>query len=75
MFFVRETSRFYTIAHTMIRQRGVQPRRAYVLYLFDDTDSNPKAMLPLLKYVLEHGRTRSSAWQREVARATGLFID
>lgn len=71
----RETARHHVITHTLIKKPGFSDRRAYVLYVFDDITSVPQAMLPLVDYVLEHGRTRSSAWQREVASATGLFVD
>jgi hypothetical protein len=49
-------------------------RRIYVLYVFDDA-GKPTALMPLVKYVLNYVRQRSFAWQREVTRSTGLFID
>lgn len=71
----RETARYHTVVHTLIRRAGRSDARIYVLYLLTEDAAAPMAMLPLVEYVLEHGRTRSLAWQRELARAVGLFVD
>lgn len=71
----KETARFHTVAHTLIRKPGLPDRRAYVLYVLEGDDYRPQALLPLVEYTLEQGRSRSTAWQRELARAVGLFID
>lgn len=70
----REVARHHLVVHTIIRKLGIAERRAYVLYTLEE-NADPQPMLPLVDYVLEHGRTRSLGWQREVVRATGLFID
>ena len=71
----KEIARFHTVAHTLIRKPGLPDRRAYVLYVLDDDDCRPQAFLPLVEYILDQGRSRSIAWQRELARAVGLFVD
>lgn len=71
----KETARFHTITHTLIRKPGRPDRRAYVLYVLEGEDCRPQAFLPLVEYVLAQGRSRSTAWQRELARAVGLFVD
>lgn len=71
----RETARYHTVTYTTIRLAGRPDRRAYVLYVLNGDQCIPEAMMPLVEYVLEHGRTRSLAWQRELTRAVGLFID
>lgn len=70
----RETALHHLVVYTLIRKPGVNDRRAYVLYLIQDGRA-PQPLLPLVDFILGHGRTRSLAWQREVARATGKFID
>lgn len=70
----REIARFHTVVYTRVAKTGYRDRRIYVLYVIDD-DGVPSALMPLVEYILEHGRRRSLAWQREVSRATGLFID
>lgn len=70
----RETAKFHTVAHTLIRKTGLPERRIYVLYVLD-SEGRPIALRQLAEYFLEHGRTRSPSWQRDVARAVGLFID
>lgn len=71
----RETARSHVVVHTLIRRAGMADARIYVLYLLTDDGAAPAAMLPLVEYVLEHGRTRSLAWQRELTRAVGLLVD
>lgn len=71
----KEIAKFHTIAHTLIRKIGVPEHRIYVLYTFDMNGFAPVALVQLVEYFLEHGRSRSSSWQRDVARAVGLFID
>lgn len=71
----RETARYHIVAHTLIRKPGMLDKRIYVLYILSGEEFIPTAMIPLIEYVLEHGRSRSLAWQRELARATGLFVD
>lgn len=71
----RETARYHTVAYTLIRFAERLDKRIYVLYIFSDVDKTPVALRPLLDYVLEHGRTRSIAWQRELTRSVGLFVD
>lgn len=71
----RETALHHTVAYTTIRRPGASEKRIYVLYILDDEHCVPVAMLPLVEYVLEYGRTRSLAWQRELTRAVGLLID
>lgn len=70
----REIARFHTVVYTRVVKPGCRDRRVYVLYVVTD-DGAASALMPLVEYVLEHGRRRSLAWQREVTRATGLFID
>ncbi|GGC23896.1 gamma-mobile-trio recombinase GmtY [Pseudoduganella buxea] len=70
----REIARFHTVVHTRVATPGYRDRRIFVLYVLDDA-GKPAALMPLVEYVLEHGRRRSLAWQREVTRSTGLFID
>lgn len=71
----KEVARYHTVAYTLIRKLGLPERRVYVLYVLDRDDCRPQAMLPLVEYFLEQGRARSIAWQREMARAIGLFVD
>lgn len=71
----REIARFHTVAHTLIRKSGLLDKRIYVLYLLSGEECTPTAMIPLVDYILEHGRTRSPAWQRELTRAVGLLVD
>lgn len=71
----RETARYHTVVHTLIRRAGRPDIKIYVLYLLSLDGVPPMAMQPLIEYVLEHGRTRSLAWQREVTRSVGLFVD
>lgn len=71
----RETARYHSVVHTLVRRPGRPDTRIYVLYLFAVSEETPTAMQPLVEYVIEHGRTRSLAWQREVARAVGLLVD
>lgn len=71
----KETARYHTIAHTLIRKLGLPDRRAYVLYVLEGEDCRPQAFLPQVEYVLEQGRSRSNAWQRELSRAVGLLVD
>lgn len=71
----RETARYHTVTYTTIRLAGRPDRQAYVLYVLNGEQCIPEAMMPLVEYVLEHGRTRSLAWQRELTRAVGLFVD
>lgn len=70
----REIARFHTVVHAQVLTPGYRDRRIYVLYVLDDA-GKPTALMPLVEYVLGHGRRRSLAWQREVTRSTGLFID
>lgn len=70
----REIARFHTIVYTRIAKSGCRDRCIYVLYVIGD-DGIPIALRPLVEYILEHGRRRSLAWQREVTRSAGLFID
>lgn len=70
----REIARFHSVIYTRVTKPGCRDRRIYALYVLDDA-GNPSALLPLVDYILEHGRRRSLAWQREVTRSTGLFID
>lgn len=71
----KEIPRFHSIAHTLIKRSGVSDRRQFVLYVLEGVDCQPKVFMPLVDYFIDHGRSRSSGWQREVARAVGLFID
>ncbi|MFB9127789.1 site-specific integrase [Paraburkholderia dipogonis] len=75
MAFRRETARFHTVVHTLVQRAGRPDTRIYVLYLLTGKSGAPEAMLPLVEFVIEHGRTRSLAWQRELARAVGLLVD
>ena len=70
----REIARFHTVVHARVVTPSYPDRRIYVLYVMDDA-GKPTALMPLVEYVLNHGRRRSLAWQREVTRSTGLFID
>lgn len=70
----REIARFHTVVYTEVVTPGYRDRRIYVLYVLDDA-GKPTALMPLVEYLLGHGRRRSLAWQREVTRSTGLFID
>jgi len=70
----REIARFHTVVHTRVAKPGYRDRRIYVLYVLDDA-GKPTAFMPLVEYILDHGRRRSLAWQREFTRSTGLFID
>lgn len=70
----REIARFHTVVYTRVAKTGYRDRRIYVLYVIG-YDGVPTALMPLVEYTLEHGRRRSLAWQREVTRATGLFVD
>ncbi|MGC0155249.1 hypothetical protein ACPRNU_22545 [Chromobacterium vaccinii] len=71
----KEIARHHAVAHTLICKPGLPDRRAYVLYVLEGEDCRPQAFLPLVDYVLNQGRSRSTAWQRELARAVGLFVD
>lgn len=71
----RETSIHHIVAHTLIRRPGLLDKRIYVLYILAGEEQIPTAVIPLVEYILEHGRTRSLAWQRELVRAIGLFVD
>ena len=71
----RETAKFHTVALTLVRKPGLPDRRMYVLYTLPGKDGAPIALQQLAEYFIEHGRTRSPAWQRDVARSVGLFID
>lgn len=71
----KEIARFHAVTHTLIRKPGLPDRRAYVLYVLEGVDCQPQAFLPLVEYILDQGRSRSNAWQRELARAVGLFVD
>lgn len=75
MTFRRETARYHTVVHTLVRRAGQSDTRIYVLYVLTGEGSTPQAMRPLVEYVIEHGRTRSMAWQRDLARAVGLLVD
>lgn len=71
----KEIARYHTVTHTLIRKPGLPDRRAYVLYVLVGENCRPQAFLPLVEYVLDQGRSRSNAWQRECSRAVGLFVD
>ncbi len=71
----RETARYHTVVHTLIRRAGRADTRIYVLYLLTEEAAEPAAMQPLVEYVLDYGRTRSLAWQRELTRSVGLLVD
>lgn len=71
----RETAKFHTVALTLIRKPGLSERRIYVLYTLSENAGAPVAFRQLAEYFLEHGRTRSPSWQRDVARAVGLLLD
>lgn len=71
----RETARYHTIASTLIKRSGLPSRRIYVLYILTDHEGSTAPMLPLIKYILENASSRSLAWQRELCRVVGLFID
>lgn len=71
----RETAKFHTIALTLVRRLGLAEHRVYVLYSLSVPNGAPVAFRQLVEYFLEHGRTRSLSWQRDTARAVGLFID
>lgn len=71
----REIARNHLIVHALIKKPGLVDRRHYTLYILGDEGTAPAPLLPLTEYFLEHGRSRSPAWQREVARAVGLFVD
>lgn len=71
----RETARYHCVVHTLVRRAGRLDTKIYVLYVFTDERAAPQAMLPLVEYVIDHGRTRSLAWQRELARSVGLLVD
>ncbi|WP_293931761.1 gamma-mobile-trio recombinase GmtY [Iodobacter sp.] len=71
----KEIAQYHTVAYTLIKKPGLVDRRYYVVYMLEGDECQPKALMPLIEYFLEYGRSRSPAWQREVARAVGLFID
>jgi integrase len=71
----RETARYHNVTYTLIRKQGLLDRRIYVLYVLSGEECTPTAMMPLVDYILEHGRTRSLAWQRELTRSVGLLVD
>lgn len=71
----REISRFHTVCYTTIRRLGRMDQQIYVLYILSGEGCAPSAMLPLIEYVLDHGRSRSLAWQRELTRSVGLLVD
>jgi len=71
----RETALHHTVVHTLVRRAGRQDARTYVLYLIGHESDTPQAMVPLVEYVVEQGRSRSISWQQGVARAVGLFVD
>ncbi len=71
----KEIGRSHLVAYTLIKKPGFKDRKASVLYVIDDITGEPKAMMPLVEYLLDYGRTRSLSWQKEVCRATGLFVD
>jgi integrase len=70
-----EIPRYHSIAHTLIKKPGLLDRKHYVLYVLEGEECRPVPFKPLIDYFLDHGRSRSAGWQREVARAVGLFID
>lgn len=71
----RETARYHTVASTLVKRSSQTSRRIYVLYILTDDEGSSDPMLPLVKYILENASSRSLAWQRELCRAVGLFID
>lgn len=71
----RETALYHTVAYTTIRRPNSAEKRIYVLFVLTGDQCMPVAMMPLVEYILEHGRTRSLAWQRELTRSVGLFVD
>lgn len=71
----RETARYHTVVHTLVRHAGRSDVRLYVLYLLSQGSASPTPMVPLVEFILEHGRTRSLAWQRELTRSVGLLVD
>ncbi|MCP3728371.1 gamma-mobile-trio recombinase GmtY [Paraburkholderia sp. CNPSo 3272] len=71
----REVARYHTVVHTLVRRTGRSDIRIYVLYVLTGEGGAPQAMQQLVEYVIEHGRTRSLAWQRDLARAVGLLVD
>lgn len=71
----REIGLHHTIVHTTIQKPGFADRKLHVLYVLDGPECQPLPLIQLIEYFLEHGRTRSLSWQKETARAVGLFID
>jgi len=71
----RETARYHTVASTLIKLATYPSRRIHVLYILTDEKGGTFPMVPLIKYLFEHGNGRSLAWQRELCRSVGLFID
>ncbi|MBT9521300.1 MAG: site-specific integrase [Dechloromonas sp.] len=70
----REKSLYHTVVYATVKTPGYLDRKIYVLYTFDE-NTQPTPMQQLIEYFYEFGRTRSLAWQKNGARATGLFID
>ncbi|MGA4313682.1 gamma-mobile-trio recombinase GmtY [Ralstonia nicotianae] len=71
----RELATHHIIVHALIKKPGLVDRRHYALYILDDSDGIPSPMIPLVEYFIDHGRSRSPAWERDVARSVGLFVD
>ena len=71
----REIARYHTVALTNVKRPALSDQRIYVLYLLNGSESKPIAFIPIVEYLLRHGRSRSAAWQREVCRSVGLFAD
>lgn len=71
---IRKTAQYHTVAFSLIKRDGVPDVRCHTIYLL-----NPDQALlpfePLLDYFHHTGRTKSLAWQKEVAYSLGLFID
>lgn len=71
---VREVARYHTIAFSLIKRDGAPNARAQTLYLLTP-DGDPVAFEALLDYFHHTGRSKSLAWQKEVAYSVGLFVD
>lgn len=68
-----ESAAHHTVVFTAVKKPGVPPRRMHVLYLL--TDEGPKPLPEFMKYVIDTGHATAINWQKDSARAVGLFID
>lgn len=74
MAFRREVATYHAVIFTLVRERSHPDRRLHLLYTLSSAQP-PAPFVALLEYFLDKGRLRAFAWQRDTARAVGLFID